>query len=65
MSTGQGASLNGFIPSRQRQSWNKDISAQRWTPLSAIINFIGPSIGLHPILAQDYTRVRTWEFPTS
>jgi len=49
MSAGQGASLNGFRPFASDNPWNKDISA---SPVdsnsSAIISFIGPTIGLHP-----------------
>ena len=49
MSAGQGASLNGFVPFASDNLWNKDISA---SPVdansSAIINFIGPTIGMHP-----------------
>ena len=49
MSVGQGASLNGFRPFASDNPWNKDISA---SPVdsnsSAIISFIGPTIGLHP-----------------
>jgi len=49
ISTGQGASLNGFRPFPADNAWNKDISASLVDPNSdAIINFIGPSIGLHP-----------------
>jgi hypothetical protein len=48
MSTGQGGSLNGFRPFTSSNLWNQDISA---APVdansSAIINFIGSSIGLH------------------
>jgi hypothetical protein len=48
MSTGQGANLNGFLPFPADNLWNKDISA---SPVdansSAIITFIGGSIGLH------------------
>ncbi len=48
MSTGQGASLNGFLPFPAVNLWNKDISA---SPVdansSAIVTFIGGSIGLH------------------
>ena len=48
MSTGQGASLNGFLPFPTDNLWNKDISASPVDPNStAIINFIGASIGLH------------------
>ena len=49
MSLGQGASLNGFRPFPSTDPWNQDISAAAVDPNSAaIINFIGPSIGLHP-----------------
>ncbi len=48
MSTGQGASLNGFLPFPSTSLWNKDISASSVDPnTSAIINFIGASVGLH------------------
>jgi hypothetical protein len=49
MSLGQGASLGGFVPFPPDSLWNKDISA---APVdsnsSAIINFIGASVGVHP-----------------
>ena len=49
MSAGQGASLNGFIPFASDNLWNKDISSAAVDANSAaIINFIGPNIGLHP-----------------
>jgi hypothetical protein len=49
MSLGQGASLNGFRPFTSSNLWNTDISAAPVDPNSdAIINFIGPTIGLHP-----------------
>ena len=49
ISTGQGASLNGFRPFPADNAWNQDISSASVDPNStAIINFIGPSIGLHP-----------------
>ncbi len=49
MSLGAGAGLNGFVPFASDNLWNKDISASPVDPNSdAIINFIGPSIGLHP-----------------
>jgi hypothetical protein len=49
ISTGQGASLNGFRPFPADNAWNQDISAAAVDPNSdAIINFIGPTIGLHP-----------------
>jgi len=49
MSTGVGASLNGFRPFTSANLWNTDISSSPVDPNStAIINFIGPTIGLHP-----------------
>ncbi len=49
ISTGQGASLNGFRPFPADNAWNLDISSAPVDPNSdAIINFIGPGIGLHP-----------------
>ncbi len=48
MSTGQGASLGGFLPFPSDNLWNKDISSASVDPnSSAIINYIGSSIGLH------------------
>ena len=49
MSPGQGGSLNGFRPFANDSQWNTDISAAPVdTNSSAIVNFIGSSIGLHP-----------------
>jgi hypothetical protein len=49
ISVGQGASLNGFLPFPSDNAWNQDISSAAVDPNSgAIINFIGPSVGLHP-----------------
>jgi hypothetical protein len=49
ISTGQGASLNGFIPFPADNAWNQDVSSAGVDPNSdAIINFIGSSVGLHP-----------------
>jgi len=49
ISTGQGASLNGFRPFPASSAWNQDISTASVDPNSAaIVNFIGPSVGLHP-----------------
>jgi hypothetical protein len=49
ISTGQGANLNGFRPFPADNAWNQDVSGAAVDPNSdAIINFIGPSIGLHP-----------------
>jgi hypothetical protein len=48
MAVGQGASLNGFLPFPTDNLWNKDISSSPVdTNSTAIINFIGSSIGLH------------------
>ncbi len=48
-SAGQGASLNGFVPFPADNLWNTDISSAAVDPKSsAIINFIGASIGIHP-----------------
>jgi hypothetical protein len=49
MGTGVGASLNGFLPFTSANLWNKDISSSPVDPnSSAIINFIGSTVGLHP-----------------
>ena len=49
ISLGQGASLNGFVPFPSDNAWNTDISAADIDPNSAAyINFIGPSVILHP-----------------
>jgi hypothetical protein len=49
MSTGQGASLNGFVPFPSNSLWNQNIASAPVDPNSAnIINFIGPSVVLHP-----------------
>src|SRR6185312_11332468 len=49
MTAGQGASLNGFVPFTSDSPWNQDISSAAVDPNSSqIINFIGPTIGLHP-----------------
>ncbi len=49
MSTGQGASLNGFRPFTSANLWNQDVSGSPVDPNSdAMINFIGPNVGLHP-----------------
>jgi len=49
MSAGVGASLNGFRPFTSASLWNTDISNSPVDPnSSAIINFIGSTIGLHP-----------------
>jgi hypothetical protein len=49
MSLGQGGSLNGFVPFPSDSLWNTDISSAPVDSNStAIINFIGAGIGLHP-----------------
>jgi hypothetical protein len=49
MSVGQGASLNGFLPFPSDNLWNKDISSSAVDPnSSAIINYVGSTIGIHP-----------------
>jgi IPT/TIG domain len=49
ISTGQGASLNGFVPFPSTSAWNQDISTAPVDPNStAIINFIGASVPVHP-----------------
>ena len=41
--------MNGFRPFPSDNAWNQDVSGAAVDPNSdAIINFIGPSIGLHP-----------------
>jgi hypothetical protein len=49
MTPGQGGSLNGFVPFPADNLWNKDISSAPIDPNSvALINFIGPSVTVHP-----------------
>ncbi len=49
MTAAQGGSLNGFRPFTASNLWNTDISSAPVDPNStAIINFIGSSVGLHP-----------------
>jgi len=48
MQAGQGGSLGGFVPFPADNLWNKDISSAPVDSNSAaLINFIGPNIGLH------------------
>jgi hypothetical protein len=48
MQPGQGGSLGGFVPFPADNLWNKDISGATVDPnSSALINFIGTSVGLH------------------
>ncbi len=49
MSLGRGANLHGFLPFPADNAWNQDISNAPVDPNSdAIVNFIGPSVPLHP-----------------
>lgn len=49
IATGQGASLNGFIPFPSNSLWNQDISGAAVDSNSAaIISFIGGSTSVHP-----------------
>jgi len=53
MSTGQGASLGGFVPFPSDNLWNEDISTASVDPNSAaIISYIGSAIGIHPDFGQ-------------
>jgi hypothetical protein len=48
MTTGNNTSLGGYVPFQTNNAWNQDISAAAVDGnSSAIINFIGPTIGLH------------------
>ena len=49
MQPGQEGSLGGFVPFPVSSLWNTDISSAPVDPNSAaLINFIGPGVGLHP-----------------
>ena len=49
MTVGQGAGLNGFLPFPADNAWNKDVSTAPVDANSAaIINFIGPTVTVHP-----------------
>jgi hypothetical protein len=49
MTPGQGGSLNGFLPFPADNLWNKDISSAAVDSNStALINFIGASVTMHP-----------------
>ncbi len=56
MTTGQGASLGGFVPFNSSSAWNTDISTVPVDPNSATIisNFIG-SVNVHPDFGTDPT----------
>jgi hypothetical protein len=48
MSVGAGASLNGFLPFPANNAWNENVSSAAVDPnSSAIMNFIGATIGMH------------------
>ena len=49
MTTGQLATLNGFVPFGASSPWNTDISSAPTDPNSDnIINYIGPTVTVHP-----------------
>ena len=54
MTTGQGASLGGFVPFNNSSAWNTDISTAPVDPNSATIisNFVG-SVNVHPDFGTD------------
>jgi hypothetical protein len=54
MSTGQGASLGGFVPFNSSSAWNTDISTAPVDPNSTTIisNFVG-SVNVHPDFGTD------------
>jgi hypothetical protein len=56
MSTGQGASLNGFVPFTSSNLWNTDISSALVDPnsTSIITNWVG-SVNVHPDWGNDPT----------
>ena len=55
MSLGIGASLNGYVPLPPTSLWNTNISNAPVDPnSSAIINFIGAGIGMHPDFGAGY-----------
>ena len=56
MSTGQGATLGGFLPFSSTSAWNTDISGAPVDPNSASIisNFVG-AVNLHPDFGADPT----------
>ena len=56
MSTGQGASLSGFVPFTSSSAWNTDISSAAVDPNSAgiISNWVG-SVNVHPDFGSDPT----------
>ena len=56
MSTGQGASLNGFVPFNSSSAWNTDISSAAVDPNSSTIisDWVG-SVNVHPDFGTDPT----------
>src|SRR6202171_5018520 len=64
MSTGAGAKLNGFVPFPVSSLWNSDISSAAVDPNSAsIINFIGPTVTLHPDFGAGTYQRQTFGIP--
>lgn len=64
MSTGAGASLNGFDPFPASNLWNSDISSAPVDLNSAsIINFIGSTVMLHPDFGAGMYRRQTLGIP--
>jgi hypothetical protein len=64
MSTGAGASLNGFDPFPASNLWNTDISSAPVDLNSAsIINFIGSTVTLHPDFGAGIFRRQTLGIP--
>ena len=64
MSTGAGASLNGFVPFPASNLWNTDISSAPVDLNSAgIINFIGSTVTLHPDFGAGIYRRQTLGIP--
>jgi len=64
MSTGAGASLNGFVPFPANNLWNTDISSAGVDLNSAgFINFIGSAVTLHPDFGAGTYRRQTIGIP--
>src|SRR6266852_6036806 len=64
ISVGQGASLNGFVPFPSSSLWNSDIYNVPVDANSAnIINFIGPTVTLHPDFGAGTYRNQTIGIP--
>jgi Bacterial Ig domain len=55
INVGNEASLNGFVPFLSTSPWNQDISSTPVDPnSSAIINFIGSTVAVHPDFGTSY-----------